>query len=115
MNPKKGFEVRYLEDAIQFLNSLDIKVRDKILYDIMKSQYEVNNELLKKLTNNIWEFRTRYQGMAYSLLAFWDNNTKALVVATHGFIKKKQKTPSNEIKRAEESHSILPLKRMSEH
>lgn len=102
MNPKKRFEVRYLEDAIQFLNSLDIKVRDKILYDIMKSQYEVNNEFLKKLTNNIWEFRTRYQGMAYRLLAFWDNNTKALVVATHGFIKKKQKTPSNEIKRAEE-------------
>lgn len=102
MNPKKRFEVRYLEDAIQFLNSLDIKVRDKILYDIMKSQYEVNNELLKKLTNNIWEFRTRYQGMAYRLLAFWDNNTKALVVATHGFIKKKQKTPPNEIKRAEE-------------
>ena len=68
----------------------------------MKSQYEVNNEFLKKLTNNIWEFRTRYQGMAYRLLAFWDNNTKALVVATHGFIKKKQKTPSNEIKRAEE-------------
>ena len=85
MNPNKRFEVRYLEDAIQFLNTLDIKVKDKILYDIMKSQYEINNELFKKLTDNIWEFRTRYQG-----------------IATHGFIKKKQKTPSNEIKRAED-------------
>ena len=35
MNPNKRFEVRYLEDAIQFLNTLDIKVKDKILYDIM--------------------------------------------------------------------------------
>ncbi|MDD6669211.1 MAG: type II toxin-antitoxin system RelE/ParE family toxin [Bacteroidales bacterium] len=45
---------------------------------------------------------TRYQGMAYRLLAFWDKDMKALVIATHGFIKKKQKTPSNEIKRAED-------------
>lgn len=102
MNPNKRFEVRYLEDAIQFLNTLDIKVKDKILYDIMKSQYEINNELFKKLTDNIWEFRTRYQGMAYRLLAFWDKDKKALVIATNGFIKKKQKTPSNEIKRAED-------------
>lgn len=102
MNPKKRFEVRYLEDAVDFLNSLDIKVKDKILYDIMKSQYEVNNELFKKLTDSIWEFRTRYNGIAYRLLAFWDNGSKSLVIATHGFVKKKQKTPGNEIKRAEE-------------
>ena len=102
MNPNKRFEVMYLEEAIKFLNTLDVKVKDKILYDIMKSQYEINNELFKKLTDNIWEFRTRYQGIAYRLLAFWDKDTKALVIATHGFIKKKQKTPSNEIKRAED-------------
>ena len=36
MNPIKRFEVRYLEDAIMFLNTLDVKVRDKILYDITK-------------------------------------------------------------------------------
>ena len=102
MNLDKRFEVRYLEDAIRFLNTLNVKVKDKILYDIMRSQYEVNNELFKKLTDSIWEFRTRYQGMAYRLLAFWDKDSKALVIATHGFIKKKQKTPSNEIKRAEE-------------
>ena len=102
MNPNKRFVVMYLEEAIKFLNTLDVKVKDKILYDIMKSQYEINNELFKKLTDNIWEFRTRYQGIAYRLLAFWDKDTKALVIATHGFIKKKQKTPPNEIKRAED-------------
>lgn len=31
MYPSKRFEVRYLEDAIQFINTLDIKVKDKIL------------------------------------------------------------------------------------
>lgn len=102
MNLAKQFEVKYLSDAIEFINSLDGKVKSKILYDITRAQYERNNELFKKLTDDIWEFRTRYQGTAYRLLAFWDKNTRSLVVATHGFIKKKQKTPSNEIKRAQE-------------
>ncbi len=102
MNLAKQFEIKYLGDAIEFLNSLDDKVRNKIQYDIMSAQYEMNNDLFKKLTNDIWEFRTRYRGIAYRLLAFWDKETRSLVVATHGFIKKKQKTPSKEIKRAQE-------------
>lgn len=102
MNLAKQFEVKYLGDAIDFLKSLDDKVRNKIQYDIMCAQYEMNNDLFKKLTDDIWEFRTRYRGIAYRLLAFWDNETRSLVVATHGFIKKKQKTPSKEIKRAQE-------------
>lgn len=61
----------------------------------------MDKELFKKLNDNIWEFRTRYMGMTYRLLAFWDNETGNLVVATHGFIKKTQKTPENEIARAE--------------
>lgn len=42
--------------------------------------------------------------MQYRLLAFWDkvNGTDTLVIATHGFIKKTQKTPSKEIAKAEE-------------
>ncbi|MEA1878519.1 MAG: type II toxin-antitoxin system RelE/ParE family toxin [Bacteroidota bacterium] len=37
------------------------------------------------------------------LLAFWDKteNTETLVVASHGFIKKTQKTPKSEIEKAE--------------
>jgi len=37
------------------------------------------------------------------LLAFWDkeDSKETLVVATHGFIKKTQKTPKNEIEKAE--------------
>ena len=36
------------------------------------------------------------------LFAFWDNEEKAIVIATHGIVKKTQKTPSKEIKKAEE-------------
>ena len=58
---------------------------------------------LKKLDENIWEFRTKYMTKQIRLLAFWDKTEKkeTLVVATHGFIKKTQKTPKSEIKKAE--------------
>lgn len=39
--------------------------------------------------------------MVYRLFAFWDTDTQTLVVATHGIIKKTQKTPKKEIARAE--------------
>lgn len=35
------------------------------------------------------------------LLSFWDTDRETLVVATHGFVKKTQKTPAKEILRAE--------------
>ena len=64
--------------------------------------YHIDNEIFKKLENtDIWEFRTLYNKMAYRLFAFWDSDDKKLVVATHGIIKKTQKTPRKEIKRAE--------------
>ncbi len=75
----------------------------KILYNIDRvSSGEVNAELFKKLENSeIWEFRTLYNGIAYRLFAFWDNTGKTLIVATHGIIKKTQKTPTKEIAKAE--------------
>lgn len=85
------FDVIYMEGAIKFLESLPEKVRDKIAYNISKSRYFMDNELFKKLNRDIWEFRTRYQGTTYRLLAFWDNETGNLVIATHGFIKKTQR------------------------
>lgn len=101
MEPKAKFNVIYMEAALCYLDSLPEKVRDKIAYNISKSRYFIDKELFKKLNDDIWEFRTRYQGMTYRLLAFWDNDTGNLVVATHGFIKKTQKTPESEIARAE--------------
>ncbi len=57
-------------------------------------------ELFKKLeSSNIWEFRTLYNGNAYWLFAFWDTEENTLVVATHGIVKKTQKTPKKKLKR----------------
>jgi hypothetical protein len=56
----------------------------------------------KKLTGEIWDFRTLYLGKQYRLLAFWDKSKPdaTLVVATHAFVKKESKVPSKEIDRA---------------
>lgn len=62
----------------------------------------MDKSLFKKLSGtNIWEFRTEYGGMAYRLFAFWDTQREALVVATHGLLKKSQKTPAQDIAKAE--------------
>lgn len=102
MELKAKFNVAYLEEAIEFLESLPEKVRDKIAYNISKSRYFMDKELFKKLgTTEIWEFRTKYQGICYRLFAFWDKDEDCLVIATHGIVKKTQKTPKNEIDKAE--------------
>ncbi len=101
MELKAKYDVIYMEAAIRYLDSLPEKVRDKIAFNISKSRYFMDKELFKKLNDDIWEFRTRYQGMTYRLLAFWDNDAGSLVVATNGFIKKTQKTPANELAKAE--------------
>lgn len=41
------------------------------------------------------------QQTAYRLFAFWDKDKDTLVIATHGIIKKTQKTPNKEIAKAE--------------
>ena len=97
------FEIVFLAESFEFLKSLDTKHSNKILYNIRKAQQKNDPELFKKLTDYIWEFRTLYQGLQYRMLAFWDktDNTKTLVISTHGFIKKKSKVPDNEISKAE--------------
>lgn len=100
----KFFDILFLEEAFDFLSSLEKKHSEKILYNIRKSQTELDPELFKKLQEDIWEFRTLYQGFHYRLLAFWDKSTsmKTMVVATHGFVKKKSKVPEKEIAKAKE-------------
>lgn len=96
------FEIIYSEEVIRFLNSLENKVKEKIMFNINKSKYVIDNELFKKLKgSDIWEFRTKYNGSIYRIFAFWDTETDTLVITTHGIIKKTQKTPQKEIQRAE--------------
>jgi len=87
----------------EFLDSLPGKVAQKITWvlklledlDIVPSLY------FKKLvgTEEIWECRIQFGSNAYRIFCFFLNNS--VVVLTHGFVKKSQRTPPNEIARAE--------------
>ena len=101
---KPTFEIEFLFEAIEFLENLDPKTREKIYYNLKKSQFVNDHELFKKLNESIWEFRTLYNSKAYRLFAFWDKveGKDTLVVTTHGILKKTQKTPSKDIKKAQD-------------
>ena len=98
------FKVEFLKEVFEFLDRIDKKARDKILFNIDKSKIKTDNTLFKKLTLDIWEFRTLYNRKQYRLFAFWDktDNKVTIVIATHGIIKKTQKPPKKEIEKATE-------------
>jgi len=87
---KPNFEIELLSEAVDFLEKLDAKSREKIYYNVKKLQFVNDNELFKKLNEFIWEFRTIYNGKVYRLFAFWDriDGLETLVIATHGLLKK---------------------------
>ena len=96
------FETKFLDEADEFIAKLDLKTIKKMLYNIDLAEQTNDPRLFKKLQGDIWEFRTKYAGMQIRLLAFWDKTESkdTLVVANHGFIKKVDKIPANEIQRA---------------
>lgn len=103
----KRFEIVFLEEVRLFLKTLEEKHVEKILYNIDKVQAGHDPKLFKKLADDIWEFRTLYQGLQYRLLAFWDKTsaTETLVISTHGFIKKRSDVPKQEIQKAVQSRT----------
>jgi len=97
------FQVQFLEEAVDFLDNLEEKAREKIYYNIKKAQVTNDRELFKKLNNEIWEFRTLFNKTHYRLFAFWDKvgNSETVVISTHGLIKKTDKTPVADLEKAE--------------
>jgi phage-related protein len=102
-NMTAKFRVLFLIDAAEFIDKLDEKTRDKVIYNIQKARVSNDKELFKKLKGEIWEFRASYNKTHYRLFAFWDKtgNTETVVISTHGIIKKTDKTPQGEIDKAE--------------
>jgi len=99
------FEVVFMDEVREFLNTLPVATREKIYYNVDKVKGGIlDKDLFKKLDggSDLWEFRTLYNGLQYRLLAFWDEQEKRLVVATHGFVKKTWKVPAKEIQKAEQ-------------
>lgn len=100
---QKAIKLIMSDEAKDFVREQPEKVRKKIAYNIRRLESGVVDKVLfEKLgSTDIWELRTLYNGMCYRLFAFWDTEIEALVVATHGIVKKTQKTPKKEIAKAE--------------
>ena len=99
----KRFETILLEEAFEFVKKQNIKARKKIFQSIRRAEQHNDPKFFKKLTDEVWEFRTLYSGIQYRVLAFWDkeDKTETLVLATHGIIKKTSKVDKKEIEKAE--------------
>ena len=99
----KRFETRFLVEAYEFIEKQKPKAIQKIFQNIRRAEIQTDPKFFKKLTNEIWEFRTLYDGMKYRLLAFWDKDdkTKTIVFASHGIVKKTSKISPQEINKAE--------------
>jgi phage-related protein len=89
---------------IEFLESLSVKERAKIIASIDKL-IELRNHgiqpkttLSKHLDDGIFELRVSFANRISRSLYFYEAGQQ--VIFTHGFIKKSQKTPKNEIDRA---------------
>ncbi len=103
----QGFEIIFYEKedgtepAKDFILSLDVKMRAKMLRTISMLQANGNNlrePESKKLDDGIMELRAKVGTDISRVLYFFVVGQKA--VLTNGFIKKTQKTPPIEIERA---------------
>lgn len=97
------FNVEYLPEVVKFFRSIPQNAVKKLIYNIDKAKQTNDPTLFKKLKGtDIWEFRAKVNGIQYRLFSFWDKNRQAMVICTHGIIKKTQKTPDKEIAKAEQ-------------
>lgn len=70
-----------------------------------KTELGMKGEWYEKLkgSDGIFEFRHSDHQKFYRIFAFWDSSdVPTLILAAHGFDKKSNKTPSKEIKKAEQ-------------
>ena len=97
------FALVMLEEAQEFVLNLPKAAMKKVLDNVHRiAEGERNPAIFSKLEGTeIWEFRTLYDKVKYRLFAFWDTSSETLVIATHGIVKKTQKTQKQEISKAE--------------
>ena len=87
------------EPVRNWLKGLKEDQRKSIGVDIRTAQYgwPLGMPLIRKLEPSLWEVRTKFRnGIARTLFTVDGNR----IVLLHGFIKKSQKTPPNELQTA---------------
>lgn len=86
-----------------FYDSLDKKVQSKILWTfrLLRELDRIPEQYLKHLKNTtgLYEIRVQVGSNIYRIFCFFDLDN--IVVVGHGFQKKSQKTPKQEIEKAE--------------
>jgi phage-related protein len=97
----------------KFIDSLPGKAAQKVTWvlTLLQDLDVVPASYFKKLVNteDIWECRVQFGSNAYRLFCFFAD--KSIVVLTHGISKKSQKTPRQEIERAEKYRRDYLLRR----
>ena len=98
----KKFEIEFLEEAMEFLDSIDPKAQEKLIFSIDKAKMLNDPKFFKKLDDELWEFRAEVKKLQYRLIAFWDKrkSKNTLVICTHGLVKKTNKMPVKEMNKA---------------
>ncbi len=84
-----------------FLDTLPDRVVHKILaiFKLIEAQDMVSTKFFKKLVGTeLWECRIQFDSNIYRFIGFFEKNS--IVILTHGFQKKTQKTPKAELDRA---------------
>jgi phage-related protein len=103
---EKPIEVIFLPEADKFVEKIENSARKKLFHSIRKTKQSFFGEWFEKLkgSDDIFEFRVKDSSKFYRLFAFWDKSgeKETLIVCTHGLIKKTNKTPKKDIKKAEE-------------
>ncbi len=93
----------YKNHFIEFYQNQNEQVKSKIQYvfELIRQVERVSEKFLKHLerTEGLFEVRVEYQSNIYRIFCCFDEGK--LVVIFNGFQKKTQKTPKNEIKKAE--------------
>jgi len=91
-----------------FIDSLESADQKKVMALLQRAAEHGppnNVEKFKKLEDNIWEFKSFQVRILCSL------EGRKVIILTHGFIKKKDKAPPNEIVRAKELLSAYHKRR----
>ena len=98
----------------EFLDSLNSKQAQKVVWILrLIEELEIApRQYFQKMVNtdDLWEVRVQFGGNIFRLLGFFEHGS--LLILTHGFAKKTQKTPAQDIALAtQRKHEHLSRRR----
>ena len=84
-----------------FVETLEEEVERKIDYglQLLKTQERLSAKIVKHVGDGLYELRAEWDGNIFRVFFIFDNDN--VVVLFNGFQKKSQRTPQNEIKKAQ--------------